>query len=170
MNLANISIKQPVFVSMMMAVLVVIGYMGYQRLSVDLFPETSNPMVSVSTTYSGAGPAEVQRQITQPLEDALATLSGVVNIRSTSRENSSNINVEFSLETDPKAAFEAVRERVARAQRSLPSGADDPVAQRFDSSSQSILTFTVAESFRSFFRLRSRPVKSDVSIANSDWV
>ncbi|MEW5717607.1 MAG: efflux RND transporter permease subunit [Chloroflexota bacterium] len=145
MNLANISIKQPVFVSMMMAVLVVIGYMGFQRLSVDLFPETSNPMVSVSTTYSGAGPAEVQRQITQPLEDALSTLNGVVNIRSTSRENSSNINVEFSLETDPKAAFESVRERVARAQRSLPSGADDPVAQRFDSSSQAILTFTVAD-------------------------
>ncbi|MBM3130357.1 MAG: efflux RND transporter permease subunit [Chloroflexi bacterium] len=145
MNLANISIKQPVFVSMMMAVLVVIGYMGYQRLSVDLFPETSNPNVSVSTIYSGAGPAEVQRQITQPLEDALSTLNGVVNIRSTSRENSSNINVEFTLETDPKAAFEAVRERVARAQRSLPSGADQPVVQRFDFGSQSILTFTAAD-------------------------
>jgi HAE1 family hydrophobic/amphiphilic exporter-1 len=145
MNLANLSIKQPVFVSMMMAVLVVIGYMGYQRLSVDLFPETSNPMVSVSTTYSGAGPAEVQRQITLPLEDALSTLNGVANIRSTSRENSSQINVEFTLETDVKAAFDAVRDRVARAQRSLPSGAEAPVAQRFDFSSQSILTFTVAD-------------------------
>jgi HAE1 family hydrophobic/amphiphilic exporter-1 len=102
-------------------------------------------MVSVSTSYSGAGPAEVQRQITQPLEDALSTLNGVVNIRSTSRENSSQINVEFSLETDPKAAFETVRERVARTQRSLPSGADQPVAQRFDSGSFSILTFTVAD-------------------------
>ena len=145
MNIANISIKQPVFVAMMMAVLVVVGYIGYTRLSVDLFPETSNPSVSVSTTYSGAGPAEVQRQITQPLEDALSTLNGVVNIRSTSRENSSQINVEFTLETSPQTAFDSVRERVARTQRSLPSGADDPIAQRFDFSSQSILTFNVAD-------------------------
>jgi len=145
MNLANISIKQPVFVSMIMAVLVVIGYMGYTRLSVDLFPDTSNPSVSVSTSYPGAGPAEVQRQITQPLEDALATLNGVVNLRSTSRENSSNINVEFTLETDPKASFDAVRERMASAARGLPAGADQPTVQRFDSGSQSILTFTVAD-------------------------
>ena len=67
MNIVNVSIKQPVFVTMMMAVLVVIGILGYKRLSVDLFPETSNPTVSVSTSYSGAGPAEVQRQITQPI-------------------------------------------------------------------------------------------------------
>ncbi|MCX7838413.1 MAG: efflux RND transporter permease subunit [Anaerolineae bacterium] len=145
MNLANLSIRQPVFVSMMMAVLVVVGYMGFQRLPVDLFPETSNPTVSVSTTYAGAGPAEVQRQITQPLEDALSTLNGVVNIRSTSRENSSQINVEFTLETDPKVAFDLVRERVARVQRSLPSGADQPVVQRFDAGAQAVLTFTVAD-------------------------
>lgn len=145
MNLANLSIRQPVFVSMMMAVLVVVGYMGFQRLPVDLFPETSNPTVSVSTTYAGAGPAEVQRQITQPLEDALSTLNGVVNIRSTSRENSSQINVEFTLETDPKVAFDLVRERVARVQRSLPSGADQPVVQRFDTGAQAVLTFTVAD-------------------------
>jgi HAE1 family hydrophobic/amphiphilic exporter-1 len=130
---------------MMMAVLVVIGILGYQRLSVDLFPETSNPTVSVSTSYSGAGPAEVQRQITQPIEDALSTLNGVVNIRSTSRENQSQINVEFTLETDPKAAFENVRERVARLQNSLPSGAGQATVQRFDFSSQSVLTFQVTD-------------------------
>jgi HAE1 family hydrophobic/amphiphilic exporter-1 len=145
MNLANISIKQPVFVTMMMLVLLVVGLMGYQRLSVDLFPETSNPTVSIFTSYPGAGPAEVQRQITQPLEDALSTLSGVVNVRSTSREGSSQINVEFTLETDPKTAFETVRERVARTQNSLPNGANAPTVQRFDSSSQSILTFTIAD-------------------------
>jgi HAE1 family hydrophobic/amphiphilic exporter-1 len=72
-------------------------------------------------------------------------LNGVVNIRSTSRENSSQINVEFTLETSPQTAFDSVRERVARTQRSLPSGADDPIAQRFDFSSQSILTFNVAD-------------------------
>ena len=145
MNLANISIKQPVFVTMMMAVLVVIGKFGYDRLSVDLFPDTSNPSVSISTTYSGAGPSEVQRQVTQPIEDALSTLPGVTNIRSTSRENNSQISVDFTLETDPKAAFDIVRERVARTQNSLPSGASQPVVQRFDFSSQSVLTFNISD-------------------------
>ncbi|MBI5304251.1 MAG: efflux RND transporter permease subunit [Chloroflexi bacterium] len=145
MNIANISIKQPVFVTMMMAVLVVIGYFGYNKLSVDLFPETSNPSVSVSTTYSGAGPSEIQRQVTQPIEDALSTLPGVTNIRSTSRENNSQISVDFTLETDPKAAFDIVRERVARTQNSLPSGANQPTVQRFDFSSQSVLTFNISD-------------------------
>ena len=145
MNLANVSIKQPVFVTMMMAVLVVIGYFGYNRLSVDLFPDTSNPSVSISTTYSGAGPSEIQRQVTQPIEDALSTLPGVTNIRSTSRENNSQISVDFTLETDPKSAFDIVRERVARTQNSLPSGASQPVVQRFDFSSQSVLTFNISD-------------------------
>lgn len=145
MNLANISIKQPVFVTMMMAVLVVIGIFGYQRLSVDLFPDTSNPSVSISTTYSGAGPSEIQRLVTQPIEDALSTLPGVTNIRSTSRENNSQISVDFTLETDPKSAFDIVRERVARTQNSLPSGANQPTVQRFDFSSQSVLTFNISD-------------------------
>ncbi len=145
MNLANVSIKQPVFVTMMMAVLVVIGYFGYNKLSVDLFPDTSNPSVSISTTYSGAGPSEIQRQVTQPIEDALSTLPGVTNIRSTSRENNSQISVDFTLETDPKSAFDIVRERVARTQNSLPSGASQPVVQRFDFSSQSVLTFNISD-------------------------
>jgi hydrophobic/amphiphilic exporter-1 (mainly G- bacteria), HAE1 family len=145
MNLANISIKQPVFITMIMLVLVVVGLIGYSRLSVDLFPNTSNPTVSVSTNYQGAGPQEVQEQVTQPLEDALSTLSGVTNIRSTSRENSSQMNVDFTLETDPQTAFESVRERVARAQRGLPNGADQSIVSRFDSTDIPILTFQISD-------------------------
>ncbi len=145
MNLPNLSIRQPVFILMIMLSLVVVGYIGYTRLAVDMFPDTSNPTVSVSTSFSGAGPSEVQNQITLPIEEALSTINGVVNLRSTSRENMSQINVEFSLETDPKTAFDTVRERMSSVQRSLPTGAGTPTVSKFDTSSAPILTFSFSD-------------------------
>ncbi len=145
MNLPNLSIKQPVFIMMIMLSLVVVGIIGYTRLPVDLFPDTSNPTVSIQTTFQGAGPLEVQEQVTQPIEQAVSTLAGVVNINSTSRENTSQISIQFDLSTDPKDDFNNVRERVATVQRSLPSSASAPTVSQFDLSSAPILTFSVAD-------------------------
>ncbi len=145
MNLPNLSIKQPVFIVMIMLTLVVVGLIGYSRLPVDLFPDTTNPTVSVSTAYQGAGPTEVQEQVTQPLEQAISTLNGVVNLSSTSRENISQITIQFDLSTDPKDDFNNVRERVATVQRDLPSNAGVPTVSQFDLSSAPILTFSVAD-------------------------
>ena len=83
--------------------------------------------VTVAWSFPGAGPTEVQEQITLPLEQAISTLNGVTNLSSTSRENISQIIVQFTLESDPKDAFNNVRERVATVQRSLPTGAITPV-------------------------------------------
>ena len=145
MNLARLSIRQPIFILMIMLSLVVVGYLGYTHLAVDLLPNTSNPTVSVSTTYPGAGPLEVQEQITLPIEQAISTLSGVTNINSTSRENISQITVQFTLETDPKDAFNNVREKVSGVQRSLPSTAGIPTVSQFDLNSSPILTFSIAD-------------------------
>ncbi|MGE5264752.1 MAG: efflux RND transporter permease subunit [Acidobacteriota bacterium] len=145
MNLPNLSIRQPVFILMIMLSLVVVGYIGYTHLPVDLFPSTSNPTVSVSTSFPGAGPTEVQEQITLPLEQAISTLNGVTNLSSTSRENISQIIVQFTLESDPKDSFNNVRERVATVQRSLPTGASVPTVSQFDLSSVPILTFSIAD-------------------------
>jgi len=145
MNLAGISIKQPVFVTMLMLVLVVVGYLGYTQLAVNLFPDVTNPTVSVSTDYPGASPQEVADQVTQPLEAAVSSLSGVANIRSTSRENSSDINIDFTLETDPKLAFQNVSERISRAQRSLPTGASQSIVSRFDSSTAPIISIAISD-------------------------
>lgn len=145
MNLPNLSIRQPVFVLMIMLSLVVVGLIGYNQLAVDLFPNVTNPTVSISTSYVGAGPTEVQEQVTLPIEQAISTLSGVTEIDSTSRENQSQISVQFTLETDPKEAFNNVRERVSTVQRSLPSSAGVPTVQQFDLSSAPILTFNIAD-------------------------
>jgi hydrophobic/amphiphilic exporter-1 (mainly G- bacteria), HAE1 family len=145
MNIAKLSIRQPILVLMIMLSLVVIGYLGYTHLAVDLFPDTTNPTVSVSTSFAGAGPLEVQEQITLPIEQVLSTLSGVSSINSTSRENQSQISVQFTLETDPKDAFNNVREKVSGVQRSLPAAAGIPTVSQFDVNSSPILTFSIAD-------------------------
>ena len=145
MNIAKLSISQPIFILMIMLTIVVVGVLGYSHLSVDLFPNTSNPEVSVSTSYQGAGPLEVQEQITLPIEQAVSTLSGVTEIDSTSRENSSQVQIQFSLETDPNQAFNDVREKVSGIQRSLPSSAGIPSVGKFDFTSAPILTFSIAD-------------------------
>lgn len=145
MNLAGISIKQPVFVTMLMLVIVVVGFLGYSQLPVNQFPDTTNPSVSVSTDWPGAGPQEVAEQVTQPLEAAVSSLAGVTDIRSTSREGTSDININFTLETDPKIAFQTVSERISRAQGRLPTGASQSTVSRFDTSSQPILSVAVSD-------------------------
>ena len=148
MNIANLSIRQPIFILIIMLSLVVVGYLGYTHLAVDLFPDTSNSIVSVSTTYQGAGPLEVQEQITLPIEQVLSTLSGVTNISLTSREKLSQITVQSTLKTDPKDAFNNVREKVSGVQRSLPSTAGIPTVSQFDLNSSPILTFSIADKTR----------------------
>jgi hydrophobic/amphiphilic exporter-1 (mainly G- bacteria), HAE1 family len=145
MNLPRLAIRQPVFVLMLMVSLIVVGYIGYTHLAVDLFPNTSNPTVSVSTTFQGAGPLEIQEQITLPIEQAVSTLSGIASINSTSRENLSQVQIQFTLETDPKEAFNNVREKIAGVQRSLPSAASVPTVSQFDLSAAPILSISVAD-------------------------
>jgi hydrophobic/amphiphilic exporter-1 (mainly G- bacteria), HAE1 family len=145
MNIAKLSIRQPIFILMIMLSLIVLGLLGYSHLPVDLFPNTSNPSVSVSTNFQGAGPLEVQEQVTLPIEQVLSTLSGVTSINSTSRENLSQVQVQFTLETDPKDAFNNVREKVSSVQRDLPSTAGVPTVQQFDLSSSPILSFSIAD-------------------------
>lgn len=145
MNLPNLSIRQPVFILMIMLSLVVVGFIAYSRLPVDLFPDVSNPTVSVTTTYPGAGPAEVEQQVSQPLEQAISTLNGVVNLTSTSQQNVSRINVQFGIGSNIQQDFENVREKVSGAQRSLPNTASIPTVSQFDTSSIPILTFSVAD-------------------------
>jgi HAE1 family hydrophobic/amphiphilic exporter-1 len=145
MRIADISIRQPVFITMLMLALIVVGFIGYTRLPVDLLPDISIPTVAVVTVYPGASPAEVQREITEPLEEALGLLNGVKNVRSTSSENVSTLIVEFNMEYSAVRAAEDVRERVAAVRGTFPRDARDPVIQRFDPAVLPILSFAVAD-------------------------
>ncbi len=145
MNIANLSIRQPVLIAMLMLALVVVGFVGYSRMSVDLMPDISIPIVAVTTVYPGASPAEVQREITEPLEQALGSLNGVKNVSSTSAENVSQVLVEFNLEYSAVRGAEDVRERVAAVRGTFPTDVRDPIIQRFDPAMSPILSFGVAD-------------------------
>lgn len=146
MKLSDISIKRPVFTTMVMLALMTLGILGGRNLGVDLFPDISFPIVSVVTVYRGAGPTEVERLVTKQIEEAVASINGVDEVRSFSRDSYSTVIVQFTLETDIKAASADVREKLASIAQRLPKEIDQPVIERFDPTSLPILTYAVSSS------------------------
>ncbi|MFH1484803.1 MAG: efflux RND transporter permease subunit [Chloroflexota bacterium] len=145
MWLSDLSIKRPVFITMVICAIVVIGGISYARMPLDLMPDISFPVVAVTTAYPGAGPEEVENLITKPLEEAVSPINGVDKINSTSVEGLSTIIIEFKLETPVTRAADDVREKVSLAKARLPKDAVDPVVMRFDPGAIPILTLGVAD-------------------------
>ncbi len=144
MFLSNISIKRPVFTTMVMLALMTLGILGGRNLGVDLFPDISFPVVSVVTVYKGAGPAEIERLVTKPIEEAVASINGVEEVRSFSRDSVSMIIIQFTLETDIKAASADVREKIAAMVERLPHDIETPIVERFDPMAIPILVYAVS--------------------------
>ena len=143
MSLSDVAIKRPVFTSMMALCLIVLGIMGVTRLGTDLFPDVTFPVVMVTTIYKGAGPGEIETQVTKPLEDSIAGISGIDKMHSWSRENASTIAVQFKLTENLDRATQEVRDKVAAAQYLLPHDADLPKVSRVDIGASPILTYAV---------------------------
>src|SRR5688572_13340188 len=120
MTLSSIAIKRPVFTIMVTVALLVLGLVGLSRLGTDLFPDVQFPVVVVTTVYPGAGPSDVENQVTKPVEDSVVSLNGIDRVRSFSREGVSTVLVLFKLETNVQQAAIEVRERVAQARFKLP--------------------------------------------------
>ena len=123
--------------------LVLFGVVSYVGLGIDLFPEIEIPIVSVATPYPGAGSEEVVRQISEPIEGTLAALPGISNVTSTSSEGLSLVTAEFSAGTDVNEAAIDVSQRVNSVVGQLPADADVPTVQKFDPSSEPIITLAV---------------------------
>ncbi len=100
MSLANLSIKRPIFITCVVLLMIIIGLISFYHLPVDNMPDTTFPTVSVTVTYSGAGPQEVETLITKPLEDQIATVSGLKRLSSTSLEGVAQVTAEFNFETE----------------------------------------------------------------------
>ncbi|TNM63530.1 efflux RND transporter permease subunit [Aliirhizobium smilacinae] len=148
MLLTRISVAHPVFATMMMVTILVLGLFSYNRLGVDLFPETDFPIVVVSATYSGASPASVESEISRPIEQALNTIGGIDTITSESYEGRSIVVVQFDLDVDSQVAAQEVRDRVARLQAGFPDGVDAPQVTRFNPDDQPILSVAVSSPTR----------------------
>jgi hydrophobe/amphiphile efflux-1 (HAE1) family protein len=142
-NLSGVAIKRPVFTTMMMAAVFVLGIMGFSRLGTDLFPDVSFPVVVVTVPYPGASPTEVENLISRPVEDAVIGLNGIDRVRSFSREGASQTWVMFKLGVDLDSAATEVRERISQIEYKLPQDAKDPTVGRFDVSAAPILSYTL---------------------------
>lgn len=144
MVLSSVAIKRPVLAIVLSLVLVLFGLFSYDRLPVREYPDVDAPIISISTLYPGASANVIESQITQVIEDAVAGIEGVKSIRSSSREESSGVTVEFGLDRDIDSAANDVRDRVARVANRLPDEAEQPRIAKSDSDSSPIVWLTLA--------------------------
>ncbi len=139
MTLWELSIRRPVLATVMSLMVVLIGVIAYERLTVREYPDIDAPVVSVRTVYTGANAEVIESQVTRPLEDSLSGIEGVKTIKSASREEVSQISVEFVRTRDPDAAASDVRDRVARVRGRLPDEVDEPVVAKIEADAQAIM-------------------------------
>ena len=148
MSLSETSIRRPVLAIVMSLIIVLFGLTGFYFLGVREYPAVDPPIVTVSTTYSGASPDVVASQITEPLEQVINGIAGIRTLSSESRQERSIITVEFTLGSDLDTAANDVRDRVARAARSLPVDANPSVVEKADADSSPILFLSLTSDKR----------------------
>lgn len=146
MNLASLSIKRPVFITCIVIVILVVGWLSLKKLPVDLFPNVNFPIVTVTTVYPGAGPEEVETLVSKIYEEELSNVPGLKKLSSQNLENVSVIIAEFTLSTDIKYAEQQVRDKVSAARKKLPNDIDEPVIRKLDPADQPIVTIAVQSS------------------------
>jgi multidrug efflux pump len=153
MKLSEVSIQRPVFAAVMSLAIILFGVISFSRLPVREYPDIDPPIVSIVTFYRGASPSVVETEITDVIEEQLATLEGVKTIDSSSREQGSVISVEFELSRNLEEATNDVRDRVARIRGQLPSEADDPIVAKVDTNAQPIFWIALSSTRHSGLEL-----------------
>ena len=143
MKISDVSIDRPVFTTMCAIAAMVMGFIALGRLGIDLFPDISFPVVAITTAYPGAGPEEVEQQVSKRIEEAVGTVNGVDTVRSFSRDSVSVVVVMFKLDVNELEANSDVRDRVQQVRALLPDDAKDPTIQKFDPAAAPILTYAV---------------------------
>src|SRR5688572_859253 len=142
--LADISIKRPVFASMLIMALVVVGAAAYTNLGVDRLPAVDLPTISVRTTLPGASPEEVETEVSEKIEEVVNTVEGIDELRSISGPASSFVIATFNLNRDIDAAAQDVRDRVATILGDLPDDAEPPIISKFDNDSQPVISVALS--------------------------
>ncbi|MCS7314609.1 MAG: efflux RND transporter permease subunit [Bryobacteraceae bacterium] len=143
-KLAEICVRRPVFATMLILALVVLGLNSYRKLGVDLLPKIEFPTVTITTTLRGASPEEVESQVTRRIEEAVNTISGIDELRSLSAEGVSIVAVTFVLEKDPDVAAQEIRDRVSAVVRDLPRDADQPVIEKIATDATPVISIAVS--------------------------
>ena len=160
-KLAEICIRRPVFATMIVLSLVVVGTASFFRLGVDRFPSVDLPTVSVRTSLPGAAPEEMEALVTQQIEEVVNTVDGIDELRSISAQGTSFVIATFKLDRDLDTAAQDVRDRVATVVRDLPVDATPPVVQKFDNDSTPVITISLSgdRSLRELTELADKTVR-----------
>src|SRR5947207_2409097 len=160
-KLAEICIRRPVFATMIVLSLVVVGAASFFRLGVDRFPSVDLPTVSVRTNLPGASAQEVESLVSQQIEEVVNTVDGIDELRSVSGQGSSFVIATFKLDRNLESAAQDVRDRVNSLGRSLPDDATPPVVQKFDNDSTPVVTIALSadRSLRELTELADKTVR-----------
>ena len=160
-KLAEICIRRPVFASMIVLSLVVIGTAGFFKLGVDRFPSVDLPTVSVRVSLPGASPEEVESLVAQPLEEVINTVDGISELRSISGQGTTVVIATFKLDRNLESAAQDVRDRVNTLGRDLPDDATPPIVQKFDNDSTPVVTLALSadRSLRELTELADKTVR-----------
>ncbi|MBI1983619.1 MAG: efflux RND transporter permease subunit, partial [Acidobacteria bacterium] len=143
MFLSNLSIRQPVFATMMVVALVVVGIVSYFELKIDLFPNIDIPVISITTTYPGVAPETVETEVTKRIEEAVNPIGGIRHISSVTTEGISTVMVEFQLEKNINTALQEVQSKINGIRSQFPREVEEPVIQQFRVEELPILSIAV---------------------------
>ncbi|HEY3131507.1 MAG TPA: efflux RND transporter permease subunit [Acidobacteriota bacterium] len=160
-KLASICVQRPVFATMLVMSLMVLGLASYINLGVDLFPKIDFPTITVQVTLEGASPEEIESQITKPVEEALNTINGMDELRSVSQEGVSLTFATFKLERDVESAAQDVRDKIGRIQNKFPFGTDPPIIEKADPDATPVVALTVSgnRSLREITEIARKQIK-----------
>src|SRR5262245_5005071 len=144
MFISDLAIKRPVLTVVAMLALSVFGIVALTQLDTDEYPEINAPVVVVSIPYPGASPDTVEREVIEPIEEAISGISGVDRMRSNSLDSYGNIVVEFVFEKDPQQATQEIRDQISSIRNDLPTEMEEPLLTRFDPNDQPIVSLTLS--------------------------
>ncbi|MDH4053446.1 MAG: efflux RND transporter permease subunit, partial [Rubrivivax sp.] len=142
MRLSETAVRRPVFATVLSLLIILVGLVSYDRLTVREYPRIDEPVVTVRTNLTGASSEVIESQVTKPLEDSIAGIDGVDIITSISRAEQSQISVRFKLEKDPDDAAADVRDRVSRVRGRLPDAVDEPVIAKVEADASPTIWIT----------------------------
>ena len=144
MTLWDLCIRRPIFTAMLVSAPVVMGLASYRRLGVDLFPNVDLPAVTITTTLMGASVEEMETGITKPIEEIVNTISGIDELRSTTKEGVSQVVLQFVLEKNSDVAAQEVRDKISTVLPQLPAGTDPPIVDKFDIDAAPVMTIAIS--------------------------
>lgn len=144
MKITELAIKRPAAMTMVIMFFIVLGLMGYQRLSSDLFPKTNIPFITIVTYYQGAGAKEIESQVVEPIEEAVSSIAGLKRTTTTASEGMAITILEFTMSTDSNIAAIDVQKAIDSIQYKLPKDADKPIVQKYNMNAQPIMTIVLS--------------------------